>query len=264
MSSYPEGREKEKFIKWVQELYRQNPGGVSSIAYHKLEHLLRESRCYQVTHGEQQALYALRQKQLVFYWSNQKERFLLSEEQLAELDFLVLHADYYLLVADALSGLQTEESYPLFYDSTWQQQQLSSSNYEVASFDFANDGDYAAAAAIITSTNAGYKVTPTRVRSWTADSAFDPTLWLLVKERGTGQPVGVGISGYYPPMQEADLDWFFVHPAHQGIGIGRMLVAATVARCQSKARIIRLSGIADGFYTKCGFKPGDKWIIMHR
>ncbi|NLW16444.1 MAG: GNAT family N-acetyltransferase [Firmicutes bacterium] len=60
------------------------------------------------------------------------------------------------------------------------------------------------------------------------------------------------------------MDWFFVHPAYQGRGIGHMLVAATVARCRPKASSIRLSGIANGFYEKGGFRPGDKWFMMRR
>ncbi len=254
--------DKQAFIEQVQALYRRNPGATANIAYHKLEGLLQQSVTYQVDAGDTQGLYALRQNQLVFYWSNQTERFLVPPEQLARLSFLVLHGDYYHLVADVFPNLAAKENYPLFYDFAFQQSLPACELCEVTDFDFAAASDYSTAAQIITGTNTGYTVTPERVRSWLDDRAFDPTLWLLVRERQTGQAVGVGISGYYAPMQEADLDWFFVDPAYQGRGIGRMLIAATVARCSPKAHTIRLSGIADGFYQKCGFKRGDKWFII--
>lgn len=252
----------QAFIDQVRALYLNDPGATSNIAYHKLEGLLKESTTYRIDEGATQCLYALRQNQLVFYWSSQSERFLVPQAQLDKLSFLVLHGDYYHLVADTFSSLAAQENYPLFYDFAFQQALSASEHYEVTDFDFAADSDYLTAAEIITETNTGYTVTPERVRSWLDDRAFDPSLWLLVRERQSGQAVGVGISGYYAPMQEADLDWFFVDPAHQGRGIGRMLIAATVARCLPKAKIIRLSGIADGFYQKCGFKASDKWYII--
>lgn len=252
----------QDFIALVRELYVQNPGATSNIAYHKLEGLLKESTTYQIDEVDMQCLYALRQNQLVFYWSNQKERFLVPQAQLDKLSFLVLHGDYHHLVAGILPHLVAEENYPLFYDFAFQQTLPASEHYEVTDFDFAADSDYLTAAEIITGTNTGYTVTPERVRGWLDDRAFDPTLWLLVRERQSGKAVGVGISGFYAPMQEADLDWFFVAPAYQGKGIGRMLIAATVARCLPKAQIIRLSGIADGFYQKCGFERGDRWVII--
>lgn len=252
----------QAFIDQVRALYLRDPGATSNIAYHKLEGLLKESITYRIDAGATQCLYSLRQDQLVFYWSSQKERFLVPRAQLDKLNFLVLHGDYYHLVADTFSNLAAQESYPLFYDFAFQQALPASEHYEVTDFDFVADSDYVNAAEIITGTNTGYTVTPERVRGWLDDRAFDPTLWLLVKERQSGQAVGVGISGYYASMREADLDWFFVDPAHQGRGIGRMLIAATVARCLPKAQIIRLSGIADGFYQKCGFKASDKWYII--
>jgi len=45
-----------------------------------------------VADGRYQVLYAIRHQQLVFYWSDQKERFLVPPEQLADLNFLVLRA----------------------------------------------------------------------------------------------------------------------------------------------------------------------------
>lgn len=254
----------QDFITRVRELYRQDPGAIANIAYHKLENLLMQGVTYRVDVGDIQGLYALRQDQLIFYWSSQQEILLIPPEQVANLSFLVVHDRYYHLLKDSFPHLQADVNYPLFYDFNFQPSLLFNEQYEVTDFNFSDDKDYLAAAAIITATNTGYMVTPARVRGWLEDRAFDPSLWLLARERQSGQAVGVGISGYYSPMREADLDWFFVDPVMQGKGIGRMLIAATIARCLPKAEIIRLSGIADGFYQKCGFQRTDRWHIIRQ
>lgn len=254
----------QDFITLARELYTHNPGAIANIAYHKLESLLKGSVTHRIDEGGIKGLYALRENRLIFYWSNQQEIFLIPPEQVAKLSFLVLHERFYHLIKDCLLHLQAEVNYPLFYDFKFKPSLLVDGQYEVIDFNFTDERDYLDAAEIITGTNTGYTVTPARVRGWLDDRAFDPTLWLLARERQSRKTVGVGISGYYAPMQEADLDWFFVDPTLQGRGIGRMLIAATVARCLPKAEIIRLGGIVDGFYQRCGFKRADRWFIIRQ
>lgn len=254
----------QEFIELVKQLYLQAPGQIANIAFHKLESFLREGETQLLGEGDQRCLFAVRNNQLIFYHSEQKQRFLLPTELLHYLDFLVLHEDYYRLIADSLPGFVADAGYTLFYDFASQPPSLASQHYEICKFDFNRDADYAAAAKIITGTKTGYTVTPERVRRWTGEKAFDPSLWLLVRDKQSGEAVGVGISCYYAPVREADLDWFFVEPDCQGQGIGRMLIAETVARCLPKSDIIRLAGIADGFYQKCGFRQGDKWFMIRK
>lgn len=254
----------QTFIAQVKQLYLNNPGAIANIVYHKLEGFLQESETHQLDEDGSRCLFAVRNNQLIFYWASQLERFMLPTGLLRYLDFLVLHADYYRLIADALTAFAIDEGYPLFYDHTFRQPSLERGRYYLDDFDFGAEADYAAAGEIITATASGYALTAERVRGWTRKKAFDPMLWLLVRERQSGQPVGVGITNYFAPMREADLDWFFVHPDHQSKGIGRMLIAQTIRRCQPKSDIIRLGGIADGFYQKCGFQRGEKWIVAQK
>lgn len=92
--------DKPAFIERVKQLYLQDPGQIANIAYQKLETFLQESETQQLTEGDSQCLFAVRNSQLIFYWSNQRERFLLPTKSLRYLDFLVLHEDYYRLVAN--------------------------------------------------------------------------------------------------------------------------------------------------------------------
>jgi GNAT superfamily N-acetyltransferase len=256
--------DRHSFIQRVKHLYLMNPGAVSSIAYHKLEGFLRESELHHLDGDGRETLYAIRQRQLTFYWSEQQDRFMVPPEQLQQLESLILHEQHYLLLRRQLSGYSIDQFYPLFYDHSFQQPAIACESCYIDGFDFRQELDYEAAAEIITGTRTGYTLTAERVRGWTRDRAFDPTLWLLAREKHSGRPVGVGISCYFAPVGEADLDWFFVRPSHQGQGVGRMLIAETIARCQPKSKIIRLAGIADGFYQKCGFRRGDSWYYLKK
>jgi len=102
------------------------------------------------------------------------------------------------------------------------------------------------------------------VRNWTKSPAFDPSLWMWAVDRDTGCRVGASVSNYNPRMRETDLDWFYVLPAYQGRGIGRMLVDETIRRSRARSSIIRLSGVADEFYMKCGFRRTDRWFVIRQ
>jgi GNAT superfamily N-acetyltransferase len=256
--------DQQKFIAWVRRLYLADPGAVSSIAWRKLKNMLRECGTHQIDSELGKALYAVRHNQLLFYWSDQAERWLLPPEEMAQLDFLVLHESYYPLVAAELRGFTLDVTYPLFYDHSRSFTRRLSTLYRLVPFDFGQSSDFAAAAEIINRTNSGYLVSPQRLRRWTEEQGFDPSLWVFAKEPCSDAAVGIAISCYDPELQETDLDWFFVHPDHQGQGVGRLLVEETLARCLPKSHLVRVSGIADEFYLKCGFQRHHKWIILRR
>ena len=82
---------------------------------------------------------------------------------------------------------------------------------------------------------------------------FDPDLWIFAKEKQTNQAVGICISVYDERIRQTELEWVFVLPDHQGKNVGGMLIAETVKRTREKSNLIRVGGVADNFYMKCGF-----------
>ncbi|MGE5579286.1 MAG: N-acetyltransferase family protein [Bacillota bacterium] len=265
------------FIEQVRVMYEADPGYVSSIPFWKLEGMLARSRTCRMTSGSSACLYAVDGDRLVFYWSDNKETFLLPLEQVRALSFLVLHEEFFKLIQDQLDGYESTETYTLFYDlppngssprvlppEDKSRLQPMAAGYSVAEFCFDGDEDYEALADLIRETDSHYRLTGNAVRDWTRSPAFAPTLWLWAVERDSGRPVGAAVSNYDPRLKETDLDWFYVLPPYQGKGIGRMLVGETISRSRERSSVIRLSGVADEFYVKCGFRRKDRWFIARR
>ena len=89
-------------------------------------------------------------------------------------------------------------------------------------------------------------------------------MWLWVRGRASNEPLALGISTYQASIRECYLDWIQVLPEYQGCGLGRLLVSETVKRAIGKSDIIRVTGMADDFYRKCGFSGTESWYLMSR
>ena len=49
---------------------------------------------------------------------------------------------------------------------------------------------------------------------------------------------------------------------YQRKGIEKMLVGETVNQAIEKSDIIRVTGMVDGFYEKCGFRGAESWCLI--
>lgn len=252
----------ENFISTVKELYVQNPCKVSSLAFWKVAQLCRECETYSVTNKGYTYLYAIRNQRLEFYWSDDRQHFLLTQNELETLEFLVLHADFYRLIADKMVGYQVLESHPLLYDFATSQEVEAGDEFFIANFDFTRAQDFVLAAQML---NRCYKTdhyNAAEVAGWCGLPVFDESMWLWVRSRASEEFVGLGISTYQVGIRECYLDWIQVLPGYQVRGLGRLLVIETVRRAIHKSDIIRVTGMVDDFYRKCGFAGTESWYIL--
>jgi GNAT superfamily N-acetyltransferase len=234
--------------------------------------MVRAAATYRVTAGNSTALYAIAGdrcgkgggNRLVFYGSQDRDRVLLRPEDLRALDFLVLHEDFYRVIAGELAGCRVQTSRPLIYEAAAPPPVAPNAAYAVIPFDFDEDGADATAAALINRCYEGHHHTAAEVAGWREQPAFDPALWLWVRHKTTGEPAGLGISTYQPAIRETYLDWIQILPSHHGRGLGRMLVGETLRRALPKSDITRVTGIADAFYKKCGFVNRETWYVITR
>lgn len=254
----------QDFIAAIKKLYVQNPCRVSSIAFWKLEQLCRESDTYSVTNKGHTYHYAIRNQRLEFYWSTDRLHFLLTPNEIESLEFLVLHNDFYGLIAEKLVGYEVRESHPLLYDFALSQRGGSSDEFFIADFDFAREQDCEVAADMLNRCYETHLHSAAEVAGWCELPVFDESLWLWVRSRASKEAVGLGISTYQASIRECYLDWIQVLPEYQGQGLGRLLVSETIRRAIGKSDIIRVTGMVDDFYQKCGFAETESWRIINK
>lgn len=126
----------ETFIGELKDIYLKNPCRVSSVAFWKTERICREGDTYRIMDDGKTYLYAIRDRRMEFYWSDNTRRFILSPEEVNSLDFLVLHDDFYRLIADDVTGYEVMDTNPQIYDFTHRQRNYHSEDFFIADFDF--------------------------------------------------------------------------------------------------------------------------------
>jgi hypothetical protein len=252
----------QDFLRIIQSKYKQNPYGVSGFAFWKVEEQIRRAITYQIADSQNnECLYAVINGKLVFYWAENAKPFQIPLDELEKFNLLSLHHRYE-YVLEALKESHTiHEYYPLSFAGYPNSTRVINDDFRMVTLDFKNPQVLSAIADIINeSTNGG--LTSNSIKKWTEISVFDPELWIGAIDKKSNNMVGVGISTYNPSVQETDLDWFYMRKKFQGKCIGTMLVEETISRCIRKSREIRVAGIADEFYFKCGFVPRDSWYYL--
>ncbi len=99
---------------------------------------------------------------------------------------------------------------------------------------------------------------------------YDPSLWLMVKELGSGEAVACAIAEYDPEAREGILDWVQVLPAFHRQGIGKAMVYALLTLVKGKAAFATVSGQMnnpsnpEALYRACGFEGLDVWHVLKK
>jgi GNAT superfamily N-acetyltransferase len=263
-----------RFQERLAQLYRTDPSRYAPFAFWKMQKMTGEGEAlYDESTG---CLYAIRNGQLLFYHSADERRFPIPMQTLNGLDFMILRMRDFVQIRDSLEGFNLSSGWTLYLDLGHVGPSKPAEGYEAAGFDFGDDASFTAAANLLNRTIYGttydfaggdypaWCFHPDRLRRWTALPAFDPSLWIWIRERRTREPVAFGVSTYHGGVRETDLDWIYVLPEHRGRGVGTALIAETVRRAIGRSDVIRVGGVADGFYKKCGFYERELWGVAAR
>lgn len=251
------------FILSAEKTYKENPQKFG-FAFWKHRELLKSADLFEEVVSGCIHMYAINKNRLVYYWS-EDNRMVISKDRLAGFDLLYLHSKY----IDSITGLtdthNISDGNALIYNKNFKETKINKCYY-ADSFNFNNTDDYIETADIINnSTFEGGNMTTEKIKGFTKLPVFDGNLWFFVKEKETGKPVGIGISIYDKDIRETELEWIYVQSDHHGKGVGRILIKETVHRAKDKSDIIRVGGVADDFYIKCGFETKtDQWLWVKR
>lgn len=201
----------------------------------------------------------------MYYWSDD-DRIHLPVERIAGFDLLYVHGRYGGSVDPLAESHTIDRGNALIYDGVPRMDKINE-DYTIDSFDGSNWNDYIHASDIIKGSgeNDFISMSPERIRALTRQPVYDADLWIFVTEKKTAKPVSIGICVYDDIIGETELEWIFVHRDHHGRGVGTMLVQEIIRRSAKKSKIIRVGGIADNFYMKCGFTiKTDPWLWVKR
>ncbi len=252
----------QDFLIVVQSKYKQNPYGISGFAFWKVAEQIHRADAYRIgdSHNNE-CLYAVVNGKLVFYWTENSKPFLIPLDEVEKFNLLSLHYRYEHVV-EALEETHTINQYcPLSFSGYPNSKRVRNDDFCMVTLDTKNPQVLAAIADIINeSTNGNF--TSQSIEKWTEIRVFDPDLWIGAFDKKSNHMVGFGISTYNPTVQETDLDWFYIHENFQGKHIGTMLVQETISRCRRKSCEIRVAGMAEEFYMKCGFVRRDSWYHL--
>ncbi len=204
---------------------------------------------------EHDCYYAIRDKQLLFYHSPDGVCHIASDE-LNALECIHVDMELFDTFKDKLVGFNINSGWSLFYDFDYTPKGVSG-NYAAVDFDFNNEQHFLAAARIINGGEDG-DINPERLRRWTKFPTFDPSLWVLIEDTHTHNPVAVGVCTYHKQAKETDLDWIYVLPEYHGKGAGRFLIEEIIRRSIHRSAVIRVGGLEE-FYLRCGFYCKKQW-----
>ena len=119
--------------------------------------------------------------------------------------------------------------------------------------------------------NASYddlSVTAEQLADCQQTPVFRRDLWILMKEKNSGEVLAGGIADYDREARELILEWIQVLPAYRRRGYGQLIVNHLLATMQGEARFATVSGkvnnpcCPEGLYRKCGFSGDDVWHIL--
>ena len=80
------------------------------------------------------------------------------------------------------------------------------------------------------------------MRSWTRHHAYEPTLWIWIRDDGKGVPAALGIAEFDHTVGEGSLEWIQTLPEYHGQGLGTALVLELLRRLQDRAEFVTVSG----------------------
>jgi len=139
--------------------------------------------------------------------------------------------------------------------------------YEVVT---ATREDFETICHVINSSYPNMTMTCSRLTELTKTPVCDPGLWVLARERKTGNVAGCAIGDLDQNCREGILEWVQVLPEYRRQGVGTLMVIHLLRTMAEIADFATVSGRCDNesepeqLYRKCGFAGGDIWHIMRK
>lgn len=142
---------------------------------------------------------------------------------------------------------------------------MDTGGYEIVT---ATEADFETISRVVNCCYPGMHMDGLRLRQLTQTPAYDPELWILVRQRHSGTIAGCAIADLDEACREGIIEWVQVLPEYRRQGIGMLMVSCLLEKMRSKADFATVSGKLDNvtcpekLYRKCGFMGDDIWHII--
>ncbi len=252
----------KEFLRIVRSHYINDPFNVSGFAFWKIEKQIAKANNFRKSTLETgECLYSIINEKLIFYWSEKSSFIKIPMSELQEFELINIHGKYENAINKLKKTHNINEYFPYSYDVNFNENKRVNDSISIVTLNKENTSYWAEVVEIINESTKG-NLTKQNILEWSEELTYCPELWIGAVDKITNRLVGVGISTYNVSVMETDLDWFYVRKDHQDRGVGTSLVQETISRCRENSKIIRVAGIANEFYEKCGFRQRDKWFYL--
>ena len=168
--------------------------------------------------------------------------------------------------ADILSDY-TDEKYFRLYHNLREIPKIIVNDFEITT---ATRKDTKSIVQIINDSYTDISVNKELIKSYIKTPVYNAELWIMVKEKATGNYVGCGIADFDTETRELILEWIQVLPQYRGKKIGQFMVTELLFRMKGIADFATVSGKVndltnpEALYRKCRFVGDDVWHILHK
>lgn len=266
-SALEKGESPQDFQQALLSAYLQDPCAVLPGPIWRYFDMIEQAETdYTVDNGHVSFLKLQRGRRLMLCWHREQAYSLIPDEEIAQIDYAVLHQDqienfdtasfdhtpYFRMInrrkdfpqVEPPSGFVLKNANPL---------DEAGLIYEMLSFCYSDDHP-----------------APETILSWSNHQVFDPHLWLLMMDARRNTPVGLAIGEYDRLQHEGIVLWAQVVPGYRGKGLGKTLVLELMRRLQGRTQFTTVSGQQyndtrpDILFRKAGFSGDDIWWVMRR
>ena len=247
--------------------YRENPCQVLPNALWKtlarLENLQTSMDIEKdvVTH-----LKAWDEKNLIIYWTRNREQSLDFSQLQSSLSFALIHQDYLLAIPSARFAIQKPFFRLIHKQNEAEAKAPIPTGFSISDVDIRQEAQKVSE--LIGQCYEDIHPNTETVMSWAKHPVFDPSLWIWVIDDTQGIPVGLGIAEIDNVILEGSLEWIQVLPQYRGLGIGKSIVQELLSRLGGRVKFTTVAGEVDNktnpeaLYRSCGFEGRDIWWMF--
>jgi len=211
-------------------------------------------------------LKAWNEKNLMIYWTRNREQSPDFSQQQTHASFAIIHQDYLRTFPSAPFAIRKPYFRLIHRQKKTEMKEPTPTGFSIHEVNIQQEAQMVSE--LIGQCYQDMHPRVEEIMSWVNHPVFDPALWVWVMDDSKGIPIGLGIAEIDHDTLEGSLEWIQVLPRYRGRGIGKCIVQELLFRLEKRVKFTTVAGEVDnktdpeGLYRSCGFKGGDIWWVF--